>query len=64
MERRLRHLTNQPVTLAEMGSALFRIWDNIPQAHFSITWLDQCVAVAKHALMQMVDTQATDFVNV
>jgi len=29
------------------------------------TWLDQCVAVAKHALMQMVDTHTTtDFANV
>jgi hypothetical protein len=26
------------------------------------TWLDQCVVVAKHVLMQMVDTHATDFV--
>jgi hypothetical protein len=32
MERRLRHLPNQPVTLAEMGLALIRIWNNIPQA--------------------------------
>jgi hypothetical protein len=30
MERRLRHLPNQPVTLAEMGLALIRIWNNIP----------------------------------
>jgi hypothetical protein len=29
MERRLRHL---PMTLAEMGLALIRIWNNIPQA--------------------------------
>ena len=29
MERRLRHLPNQPVTLAEMGPALIRIWNNI-----------------------------------
>jgi hypothetical protein len=34
MERRLRHLSNQPVTLAEMGLALIRIWNNIPQAFF------------------------------
>jgi transposase len=32
MERRLRHLLNQPVTLADMGSALIRIWNNIPEA--------------------------------
>ena len=63
MERRLRHLPNQPVMLAEMGPALIRIWNNIPQA-FSTTWLDQCVAVAKHALLQMMDTKTTDFVNV
>jgi hypothetical protein len=31
MERRLRHL---PMTLAEMGPALIRIWNNIPQAFF------------------------------
>ena len=35
MERRLRHLPNQPVTLAEMGLALIRIWNNIPQAFFN-----------------------------
>jgi hypothetical protein len=35
MERRLRHLPNQPVTLAEMGPALIRIWNNIPQAFFN-----------------------------
>jgi hypothetical protein len=63
MERWLRHLPNQPVTLAEMGLALIRIWNIIPQA-FSTTWLDQCVAVAKHALMQMMDTHVTDFGNV
>jgi hypothetical protein len=35
MERRLCHLPNQPVTLAEMGPALIRIWNNIPQAFFN-----------------------------
>jgi hypothetical protein len=35
MERRLRHLLNQPVTLAEMGPALIRIWNNIAQAFFN-----------------------------
>jgi transposase len=35
MERRLRHLPNLPVTLAEMGPALIRIWNNIPQAFFN-----------------------------
>ena len=35
MERRLRHLPNQPVTLAEMGPALIRIWNNIPQTFFN-----------------------------
>ena len=35
MERWLRHLPNQPVTLAEMGPALIRIWNNIPQAFFN-----------------------------
>jgi hypothetical protein len=35
MVRRLRHLPNQPVTLAEMGLALIRIWNNIPQAFFN-----------------------------
>jgi hypothetical protein len=29
MERRLGHLPNQPVTLAEMGPALIRIWNNM-----------------------------------
>jgi hypothetical protein len=32
MERRLHHLQNQPVTLPEIGLALIRIWNNIPQA--------------------------------
>ena len=32
MERRLRHRQNQPVTLAEMGPVLIRIWNHIPQA--------------------------------
>ena len=35
MERRLHHLSNQPVTLAEMGTALICIWNNIPQAFFN-----------------------------
>jgi transposase len=35
MERRLRHLPNQPVTLAEMGPGLIRIWNNIPQTFFN-----------------------------
>ena len=30
-----RHLPNQPVTLAEMGPALIRIWNSIPQAFFN-----------------------------
>jgi hypothetical protein len=30
-----RHLPNQPVTLAEMGLALIRIWNIIPQAFFN-----------------------------
>ena len=57
MKRRLSHLQNQSVE--EMGPALIRIWNNIPQAF--LTRLDQCVAIAKPASMQMVDTQATDF---
>jgi hypothetical protein len=47
-------------------------WNNIKiftaEESRTTTWLYQCVAVAKHALMislmQMVDTHATDFVNV
>jgi hypothetical protein len=35
MERRLRHLQNQPVTLVEMGPAWIHIWNNIPQAFFN-----------------------------
>ena len=35
MEQRLRHLHNQPVTLAKMGQELIRIWNNIPQAFFN-----------------------------
>jgi hypothetical protein len=35
MERWLCHLPNQPVTLAEMGPALIRIWNNIPEAFFN-----------------------------
>jgi hypothetical protein len=32
MERQLRHLQNQPVTLVEIGPALIRMWNNIQQA--------------------------------
>ena len=35
MERRLRQLPNQPVTLAELFRALVRIWNGIPQAFFT-----------------------------
>ena len=35
MERRLRHLQNQPVTLVEMGPAWIHICNNIPQAFFN-----------------------------
>jgi hypothetical protein len=35
MERQLRHLPYQPVTLTEMGPALIRIWNNIPLAFFN-----------------------------
>jgi len=35
MERWLCHLQNQPVTLAENGPALIRIWNNIQQAFFN-----------------------------
>jgi len=35
MERRLRHLHNQPVTLAKMRPELIRIWNNVPQALFN-----------------------------
>ena len=35
MERRLRQLPNQPVTLAELSRALVRIWNGIPQAFFN-----------------------------
>lgn len=35
MQRRLRQLPNQPVTLAELSRALVRIWNGIPQAFFN-----------------------------
>jgi hypothetical protein len=35
MERQLRHLQNQPVTLVEIGPALIRMWNNIQQALFN-----------------------------
>ena len=35
MERRLRQLPNQPVTLAELSRALVHIWNGIPQAVFT-----------------------------
>jgi hypothetical protein len=46
-----------------MGPALIRIWNNIPQAFFN-NLVRSMRRVANHALMQMVDTLATDFVNV
>ena len=62
MERPLRHLQYKQVTLAEIGPALIRIWKNITQALFN-NLINQCVAFAKHALMQMVATYTTDFVK-
>jgi hypothetical protein len=60
MERRLRHLPNQPVTLAAMGLALIRIWNSIPQA-----FLDNLVRSMRRSCQAcMVDTHATDFGNV
>jgi hypothetical protein len=38
-------------------------WNNIPQ-QFLAHWLGQCLAVAKPASMQMVETHAVDFVDV
>ena len=35
MERHLRQLPNQPVTLAELYRALVRIWNSIPQGFFT-----------------------------
>jgi transposase len=40
MERQLRHLPYQPVTLTEMGPALIRIWNNIPLAFFNNLVID------------------------
>ena len=62
MERRLRQLPNQPVTLAELSRALVRIWNSIPQAFFTnivgSMWRD-----ATHALLLTVDTPDIDFVT-
>jgi hypothetical protein len=35
MERRLLNLPSQSATLAEIGPALDRIWNDIPQASFN-----------------------------
>lgn len=35
IERRLRRLPNQPMTLADLGQALTNIWNNIPQAYLN-----------------------------
>ena len=42
MERRLRHLQNQSVTLADMGPALILIWSNIPEAFFNTLIRSMC----------------------
>ena len=63
MERWLRHLHNQPVTLADMGPALIRIWNNIPEVFFD-TLIRSMRRVAKPASMKMMNTHATDFGNV
>ena len=62
MERRLRQLPNQPVTLAELSCALVRIWNGIPQA-FSPILSDPCGGDATHALLLTVDTPDIDFVT-
>jgi transposase len=50
MERRLRHLPNQPVTLAEMDPALIRIWNNIPQAFFNTNGVLPCAVMPPHTI--------------
>jgi hypothetical protein len=64
MKRRLRHLPNQPVTLAEMGLALIRIWNIIPQAFFNN--LVRSMRCRCQACINTNDghTHATDFGNV
>ena len=62
MERRLRQLPNQPVTLAELSRALVRIWNGIPQA-FSPILSDPCGGDTMHALLLKVDTPDIDFVT-
>jgi hypothetical protein len=38
MERQLRHLQNQPLTLSEMGPALIRIWNKIPKQNLCFVY--------------------------
>ena len=60
MERRLRHLPNQQMTLVEMGLALIRIWNDILQAFFN----NLVRSMRRRCQACMVDTYATDFGNV
>ena len=62
MERRLRQLPNQPVTLAELSHALVCIWNGIPQAFFTNlvgSMRRQCNA----CITLMMDTPDIDFVT-
>jgi hypothetical protein len=47
-------------TTKEMGSALIRIWNNIPQAFFN----NLVRSIRRRCQACMVDTHATDFGNV
>jgi hypothetical protein len=53
MERRLLNLPSQSATLAEIGPALDRIWNDIPQASFNTL-----VSLMKHCFQAVVNTNA------
>ena len=53
MERRLLNLSSQSATLAEIGPALDRIWNDIPQASFNTL-----VSLMKHCFQAVVNTNA------
>ena len=62
MERRLRQLPNQPVTLDELSRVLVCIWDGIPQAFFT-NLVGSMLRPCNACITLMMDTPDIDFVT-
>ncbi|XP_060084783.1 uncharacterized protein LOC132564122 [Ylistrum balloti] len=62
MQRRLRRIQNQPLTLSDLSRAFVRIWNGIFQA-FSAHLLHQRGVGVEHAPISMVDIHGIDELN-